>query len=224
MTGPLYHLGRFCARHHRFVIAAWILAAVGLALMGRAAGHNTSDDLTLPGTGSTTATDVLEQRLPDQAYGSNPLVIESHRGKLTDSKNEQAVDDTVKEVRNTPHVVEAVNPLGDEGAAFLSKDKTIAYIPVTLDVSQSDLTEDEAQQVLDAGKPARDAGLDVSLGGYAGQQLSKPSTHQSEAIGLAAAVVILLFAFGRRRRWRCRSSRRSWDSSARWRWSACSVC
>jgi putative drug exporter of the RND superfamily len=196
MTGPLYHLGRFCARHHRFVIAAWILAAVGLALMGRAAGHNTSDDLTLPGTGSTTATDVLEQRLPDQAYGSNPLVIESHRGKLTDSKNEQAVDDTVKEVRNTPHVVEAVNPLGDEGAAFLSKDKTIAYIPVTLDVSQSDLTEDEAQQVLDAGKPARDAGLDVSLGGYAGQQLSKPSTHQSEAIGLAAAVVILLFAFG----------------------------
>ena len=93
-------------------------------------------------------------------------------------------------------MVKAVNPLGDKGAAFLSKDKTIAYIPVTLDVSQSDLTEDEAQQVLDAGKPARDAGLDVSLGGYAGQQLSKPSTHQSEAIGLAAAVVILLFAFG----------------------------
>jgi putative drug exporter of the RND superfamily len=48
----------------------------------------------------------------------------------------------------------------------------------------------------DAGDPARQAGLDVSLGGYAGQQLSKPSTHQSEAIGLAAAVVILLFAFG----------------------------
>jgi putative drug exporter of the RND superfamily len=196
MTGPLYHLGRFCARHHRLVIAAWIVAAVGLALMGRAAGHHTSDDLTLPGTGSTKATDVLEQRLPDQAYGSNPLVLESRHGKLTDSKNEQAVEDTVKELRNTPHVVKAVNPLGDDGAAFLSKDKTIAYIPVTLDVSQSDLTVDEAQQVLDAGDPARHAGLDVSLGGYAGQQLSKPSTHQSEAIGLAAAVVILLFAFG----------------------------
>ena len=36
----------------------------------------------------------------------------------------------------------------------------------------------------------------MSLGGYAGQQLSKPSTHQSELIGLAAATVILLFAFG----------------------------
>jgi RND superfamily putative drug exporter len=196
MTGPLYHLGRFCAGHHRLIIAAWIVAAVGLALAGRAAGERTSDDLTLPGTGSTKATDVLEQRLPDQAYGSNPLVIESPHGKLTDSKNKQAVDDTVKEVRKTPHVVKAVNPLSDKGAAFLSKDKTIGYIPVTLDVSQSEITKDEAQEVLDAGDPARDAGLDVSLGGYAGQQLSKPSTHQSEAIGLAAAVVILLFAFG----------------------------
>ena len=196
MTGPLYHLGRFCARHWRPVVAVWIVAAVGLAIMGRAAGHKTSDDLTLPGTGSTKATDVLEERLPNQAYGSNPFVLESHHGKLTDSKNKQAVDDTVKDVRNTPHVVKAVNPLSDEGSAFLSKDKTIAYIPVTLDVSQSDITKDEAQQVLDAGDPARDAGLDVSLGGYAGQQLSKPDTHQSEAIGLAAAVVILLLAFG----------------------------
>jgi putative drug exporter of the RND superfamily len=196
MTGPLYHLGRFCARHHWLVIAAWIVAAVGLAFMGRAAGHHTSDDLTLPGTDSTKATDVLEKRLPDQAYGSNPLALVSHNGRLTDSKSKQAVDDTVKQVRNTPHVVKAVNPLGDEGKAFLSKDKTIAYIPVSLDVSQSDITKDEAQQVLDAGDPARAAGIDVSLGGYAGQQLSKPSTHQSEAIGLAAAAVILLFAFG----------------------------
>ena len=196
MTGPLYHLGRFCTRHHWLVIAVWIVAAVGLVVAGRAAGDRTSDDLTLPGTGSTQATDVLEQRLPNQAYGSNPLALQSHHGKLTDSTNEQAVDDTIKKLRTTPHVVKAVNPLGDEGSAFLSKDKTIAYIPVTLDVSQSDITEDEAQEVLDAGKPARDAGLDVSLGGYAGQQLSKPDTHQSEAIGLAAAVVILLFAFG----------------------------
>ncbi|HEY1277917.1 MAG TPA: MMPL family transporter, partial [Thermoleophilaceae bacterium] len=196
MTGPLYHVGRFCARRHTMVIVAWVVAAIALALGGRAAGHLTSDDLTLPGTDSTQATDVLETSLPDQAYGSNPLVIQSSGGKLTDSKNKQAVDATVKQVRNTPHVTKAVNPLGDQGSALLSKDKTIAYIPVTMDVGSSDITKDQAQAVLDAGDPARDAGLDVSLGGYAGQQLSKPNTHQSEAIGLAAAVVILLFAFG----------------------------
>jgi putative drug exporter of the RND superfamily len=196
VTGPLYHVGRFCARHHRLVIAMWVVAALGLALAGRAAGDRTSDELSLPGTDSTKATDVLESRLPDQAYGSNPLVLEAGHGKLTDSKNEKAVDATVKEVRQTPHVIKAVNPLDDKGSAFLSKDKKIAYIPVTLDVGQSDLTKDDAQAVLDAGDPARDVGMDVSLGGYAGQQLSKPDTHKSEVIGLAAAVVILLFAFG----------------------------
>jgi putative drug exporter of the RND superfamily len=196
VTGPLYHVGRFCARHHWVVIAVWIVAALGLALGGRAAGDRTSDDLRLPGTDSTKATDVLEARLPDQAYGSNPLVIEAERGKLTDSKNRQAVDQTVTEVRETPHVTKAVNPLGDDGSAFLSKNEKIGYIPVTLDVGQSDITKNDAQQVLDAGDPAREAGMEVSLGGYAGQQLSKPDTHTSEAIGLAAAVVILLFAFG----------------------------
>ena len=85
-------------------------------------------------------------------------------------------------------MIGAVNPLSDKGSEFLSKDKKIAYIPVRLDVSQSDITNDEAQAVLDAGEPAEQAGIDVALGGYAGQQLSKPDTHMSEAIGLGAAV------------------------------------
>ena len=53
MTGPLYHLGRFCARHNKVLMAVWLVAAIGLALAGRTAGDRTSDELTLPGTGST---------------------------------------------------------------------------------------------------------------------------------------------------------------------------
>ncbi len=40
------------------------------------------------------------------------------------------------------------------------------------------------------------AGLETSVGAYVGQQLSKPDTGVSDAIGIAAAIVILLFAFG----------------------------
>ena len=196
MTGPLYHVGRFCARHHWLLIAVWIAGAIAIAMAGRAAGDRTSDNLILPGTGSTKASDVLEARLPEQAYGSNPLVLRTASGKLTDKANKQAVDQTVKDVRNTPHVNRAVNPLDKDGAPFLSKDKTIAYVPVTLDVGQADLQKDEAQAILDAGDAAKKAGIAVSLGGYAGQQLSKPDTGASDLIGLAAAVVILLFAFG----------------------------
>jgi len=193
----LYRLGRLCGRRARIVLAAWIVLAAGLVALGAAAGHQTSDDLSLPGTGSTQATDLLTANLPDQANGSNPLVIQAPAGeKVTGSKHKDAIEQTVTAVRDVPHVTKAVNPFGQNGAALISEDQAIAYIPVTLDVGPSDLTEDEARQVLDAGAPATAAGLDVSLGGYAGQQLSKPDTEISEAIGLAAAVVILLFAFG----------------------------
>jgi putative drug exporter of the RND superfamily len=46
--------------------------------------------------------------------------------------------------------------------------------------------------VIAASSPARDAGFDVETGGYLGQAVSKADTESSEAVGLAAAVVILL--------------------------------
>ena len=195
MTGLLYHIGGFCSRRHRWVIAAWVLVALALAILGHAAGGKTSDNLSLPGTGSKKATDTLQASLPAQANGSNPMVIQTTHGKVTDADNKQAVDDTVSQLQKTAHVTSAVNPLSNP-QALVSSNGTIAYIPVALDVSRSQITKDQAQAVLDAGAPATKAGLHVSLGGYAGQQLSKPSTHESEIVGLLAAVVILLFAFG----------------------------
>ena len=51
-----------------------------LVVVGQASGDKTNDNLTLPGTGSTTATELLEDNLPEQAYGSNPLAIEAKGG------------------------------------------------------------------------------------------------------------------------------------------------
>ena len=196
MTGLLYHLGRFSARRHWLVIATWVGCVVALAAVSHAVGEKTSDNLNLPGTDSTRATDLMGKRLPAQANGSNPLTLKVDSGKLTDSKNEKAVEQTVTALKHTPHVISVVDPTTKEGAPFLSKDKTIGYIPVALDLGQGDLTTEQAQAVLDAAQPARDAGMQVAVGGYVGKTLSKPSTHVSEAIGLGAAMIILLFAFG----------------------------
>jgi putative drug exporter of the RND superfamily len=174
----------------------WLVAAIALVSVSRAAGDNTTDNVSLPGTGSTNAQDLLQERLPQQAYGSNPVVLKAKSGKLTDDQNSQAVADTVSELKKTPHVTSAISPLSKEGSAFLSKDKTIGYIPVLLDVGPSDLTKEEAQAVLDATEPARKVGMKTAVGGYVGKQLSKPSTESSEAVGLTAAVIILLFTFG----------------------------
>jgi len=178
------------------VIVAWLLVAVALAVGANAAGSKNSDNLSLPGTGSTNAQNLLKDHLPSQAYGTNPVVLEAHSGKLTDSKNKKAVNDTVDSLKKEPSVTRAVSPLGKAGKVALSKDKKIGYISVTLKEGPADLTEEEAQKIIDAEHPASDAGLEVATGGYLGQAVSKSDTESSEAIGLAAAVIILLFAFG----------------------------
>jgi putative drug exporter of the RND superfamily len=197
MTAPLYAIGRFCARHHYPVIAAWVILAIALVLIGQAGGSKTSENLTLPGTGSTKATELLEDNLPEQAYGSNPLVIEAPSGaKLTEPKYSAAVAETAKNLEALPDVNSAVSPLSPAGVNTLSKDQQIGYFPVVLGIGPGEIDEEQAERILNAAKPAEAAGLRTSIGSYVGQQLSKPSTETSEAIGLAAAVVILLFAFG----------------------------
>jgi putative drug exporter of the RND superfamily len=197
VTGPLYAIGRFCSRHHWPTIAVWLVIAVVLVVLGQAGDSKTNDNLTLPGTGSTAATELLEDNLPEQAYGSNPLVFQAKAGaSLTAAKYRKAIDQSVKRLNALPEVNSAVNPLTPAGADFLSKDRSVAYVPVVLGVGPGELTENHAQAVLDAGDPAEAAGLKVAVGAYVGQQLSKPDTGASDAIGIAAAIVILLFAFG----------------------------
>ncbi|MFL5898548.1 MAG: MMPL family transporter [Solirubrobacterales bacterium] len=196
MTAPLYAIGRFCSRHHYPVIAAWVVLAIALVAIGQASGSKTSENLTLPGTDSTKATELLEDSLPQQAYGSNPLVLEAPRGKLTDPKYAQPVAEVVKRLESLHDVNSAVSPLSPQGAALLSKDREVGYIPVVLAIGPGEIDEEQAERILDAAAPAEAAGLNAAVGSYVGQQLSKPATETSEAIGLAAAVIILLFAFG----------------------------
>jgi len=196
VTGPLYAIGRFCSRHHYPVIAVWLALAIALVAIGQASGSKTSENLTLPGTDSTRATELLEENLPEQAYGSNPLVLEAPAGRqLFESKYSAGVTQTVERLEALPDVNSAASPLA-ERSPTISKNGQIGYIPVVLSLGPGELNEAKAQQILDAAQPARAAGLHTAVGAYVGQQLSKPSTETSEAVGLAAAVIILLFAFG----------------------------
>src|ERR1700744_3251963 len=203
MTGPLYAIGRWCSRHHWPVIGAWILLAIVLVAIGQASGSKTSENLTLPGTGSTLATELLEENLPEQAYGSNPLVLEAPPGaKLSEPKFAKAVEETSKGLEKLPDVNSAMSPLAPGAQTLSQKDPNIGYIPVVLGVGPGEITESESQRLLyaaeafDAAGPVEAAGGNAAVGGYVGNQLSKASTEKSEVIGLVAAVIILLFAFG----------------------------
>ena len=195
MTGPLYRLGGLCVRHHRIVLAVWLAAFIALAVAARSAGPDLSDNLTLPGTDSQQATDLLNKRFPSQANGTIPLALTAPKGfSVTDSKYRSGIDATVKNLRADSDVRSATSPL--DQSSLVGKDKQVGYIAVNMRASPSQLTLDDARRLSDDAQPARSAGLQAAYGGYVGQKLSKPNTHSSEGVGLAMAIIVLLFTFG----------------------------
>ena len=197
MARALYPLGRRCAEHGRLAVAAWVVLAVAVSLVANTVGRETSNNLTLPGTNSTKATDLLDDRLPRQANGTNPVVLEAPQGqRLTSGANRKAVDDTVKSLERNRYVRSATSPLSREGKDALSNDERIGYISTLLTVGPDELDVDEANEIIDAANPARNAGLTVAVGGYLGEEVSKPDTGTSEIVGIVAAIIILLITFG----------------------------
>jgi putative drug exporter of the RND superfamily len=195
VTPLLYRLGGLSVRHRRVVVAIWLVVFAGLAVAARSAGPDLNDNLTLPGSDSQKATDLLEARFPSQANGTNPVVLRAPKGaKLTDSKYKQPIDQTIAAFKKDPDVRGATSPLDNKD--IRSKDGRTGYIALNLSASPSELTTDDAQRIVNEADPARDAGLSVSFGGYVGQKVSKPETHSSEAVGLTMAVIVLLLTFG----------------------------
>jgi putative drug exporter of the RND superfamily len=197
MTGALYGLARFCARHRFWILTVWLVVAVALVGVSHRLGDNTNDNLTLPGTNSQHATDTLAKSFPDQANGTSPIVLHVSNGKLTDSKYASAVNQAATDVAKAPDVASVVNPLTSQGAAALSQNQATGYLSVTLSVNPGQLSKDDAQTIINAAaKPAEAAGIQVETGGQLGAKVSTPSTETSELIGIIAAMVILTLTFG----------------------------
>jgi uncharacterized membrane protein YdfJ with MMPL/SSD domain len=194
----LHRLGMLCARKPLFVIGAWVvLLVVVFGAVGRF-GAVTNNNVSLPGTGSQEATDLLQAKFPPQQNGANPIVFDIRSGKLTDDKYKQAIKQSIQNIKHAPHVYSVTNPLSSSGqtAGLLSKDKQTAFAPVLLDVGSSDLTEEIAQRVFDANKPAEKAGITVAAGGNVGTTLSSEESETSEVVGIIVAMIILSLVLG----------------------------
>ena len=199
MTPVLYALGHFCTKHRWVVVIAWIIIAVGLLFGSKSLGWDTSNNLTLPGTGSQDATNLLNERWPDAANGSIPVVLGAPGGNLiSDSQYTDAINETVSKYENDSGVLSVVSPLGTstQSQSLNSEDGQISVISVTIKDSPSDLTVSEGNHLVNLAGPAKQAGLTVGVGGYVGNAVSNPNVDFSVIVGIIAAIIILLFTFG----------------------------
>ncbi|GAA3305401.1 MMPL family transporter [Dactylosporangium vinaceum] len=179
-------LGRWCATHPRAVLGAWLLVIAALVATAAVAGRPTDNDVTLPGSDAQTARDLLGTR---DARADALLVL--HAGSRLDTDAAKAATAaTAAAVSAVPHVQSVA------ATPTLSGDGRTGYLTVTLDVAPRDLEKSTADAIVAAAAPARAAGIETVAGGALAPAADRDSGRLPELLGLLAAALLLLLAFG----------------------------
>ncbi|MFL6056646.1 MAG: MMPL family transporter [Actinoallomurus sp.] len=194
MTGILERLGRFCARHARWVMLVWLAAAVGVGVLGVAKGGTFVQQDRLPGTETQRSIDLLRKNFPDLTGPTATIVFHPQQGvSLSDWRVALQVGKAIQQVGALPRVAIAENPYGGTGGAK-GKDAVVAV--AHFKGTARDLSIDDLHALQEATEPARQAGVDVDFGGLAMTILNQPTAGPKEGVGVVLALGVLLFAFG----------------------------
>jgi RND superfamily putative drug exporter len=192
MTSFLYRLGRGAARRRWLTVGTWIVAVVAIFSIGGALGGKLTDDFKLPDSESQRAYDLLADRFPSASGTSADVVFHATSGTLADEQ--EIVSSTLAAIEQLPHVVAVTDPLGTDGA--LSQDGSIGYAQVSYDEPAPDLGTGPYDRLESIVDDARTSDLQVEIGGEYASWGSQSEPGTSELVGLLAAMVILLIAFG----------------------------
>jgi putative drug exporter of the RND superfamily len=194
--GAVARVARWCVEHWRRTLVAWIVGLVAVGALSSAVGTRVATDFSLGGTESQRAQDVLDRDFPSQAGDVDQIVFHTRRGVMTDPGVRSRVAPVLARIARLPHVASVTSPYGRGGAEAISRDGRTAFATVRFDEQAADLTMAAVDRVISTADAARSPGLQVELGGAAIEQSRTTSLGAATAIGLAAAIVVLLLAFG----------------------------
>jgi RND superfamily putative drug exporter len=191
----LYRIGRWAFRRRRLVGGLWLGALLLAVAAAALAPAGEEEELSMPGTESQKAFDLLDERFPQSnSQGADArLVFRAPDGqRVTARENKAAVEDALGSLDGGGQVASTTDPY-TTGA--VSEDGTIAYSTITYTADAVDLTEPTKSALEDAASQARDAGLTVEIGGSALDADEEPGG-MTEIIGVAVAAVVLVIALG----------------------------
>ncbi|MFW6691464.1 MMPL family transporter [Streptomyces sp. MAR4 CNX-425] len=190
-------IARWCFRHRFLVIGGWLLLlAVLLGGMRAAGGAAFTEEYGLPGTESSKAAELMSAQFERTSGDTSTLVLHATGGEVTDPAVRADVHKTLARVAGVPQVGAVTGPFGPDGAAQVSDDRRTAYATVTFTEQRQSLDTENIQRVVDLGAELRSDALRVEFGGAVIGELESPSTSSSELIGLLAAAIVMLYAFG----------------------------
>src|SRR5438067_3172138 len=191
--GLVARIAHWTSTHRRFTVLAWLSALVVALAVSGAAGSHYSNNNSLKGTESQRATDLLARSFPSQAGDADQIVLHVRQGRVTDPAVRARMNPVLSRVARLPHVTGVVSPFGPQS---VSRDGRTAFAIVTFDKRANAVPKAAVKRVIAVAETARSPQLQVELGGQAIQQVNGISLGTPTAIGLAAAIVVLLITFG----------------------------
>jgi putative drug exporter of the RND superfamily len=191
------HLTRWCFRRRYLVVGLWVTGLVLLVLAGKAAGKDYSQGFSVPGTDSTRAQQLLAGVPRGPGSGDDTIVIHTNGVTVvTDPAVRQRVSQAFTAIAGQPLTANLDSPYLSTAGRQVSADQHTAYAIVSFTKQDQDLTKADITPLVDTASTLRGPDLQVEFGGGAFQTLKGSPLSGSVAIGLAAAAIVLLLAFG----------------------------
>ena len=190
-------LARWSTTHRRLVVIGWIVMIVAIGTLASKVGTEYSNNFTLPNSDAQRASDLLEHSFPTQAGDRDQIVFRVAHGSVLDPTVRAHMEAMFAEVAKLPHVSAVISPYaGPSAGKAISANHQIAFATVVFDEKANLLPVSAAERVVKVAQAARQPGLEVELGGQAIEATQQAGFGLSTAVGLMAAIVVLLITFG----------------------------
>jgi RND superfamily putative drug exporter len=188
----LARLAGACHDHRWRVLLLWIAGIVIFNVAAHSAGSNFTNNL---GTGPQRVQQILNEAFPGQS-GSQDQVVIVTSGPVTAASVQARTADLVRALQPLAHVSQVISPFTPAGQHQISTDGHIAYVQLAFDQQTGDLPSAAIKHVVSVARSFAAPGYRVALGGPAIGLVAGGSPGADEGIGILAAIVIMLLAFG----------------------------
>jgi putative drug exporter of the RND superfamily len=180
-------IGTWCYDHRRTVLLGWIIGVIAIVAVASAVGSRFLNDFGGVGQ-SQQVSSILARRFPAQAGDAAQVVFRSAAPIRTPAVVAR-IDKALAAIRPLASVT-SVSPL------VTARDGRTALSTVQFDAISAKIPAGDIKGVIAKAESYARPGLRVALGGPPISAVVSPSPGSSEGIGISAAIVIMLLAFG----------------------------
>ncbi|MEP7201099.1 MAG: MMPL family transporter [Ilumatobacteraceae bacterium] len=175
------------------MFAIWLPLLIGISAIGGAIGSNYHTDFNLPNSDSKVVQDALKSGGNSEDAGWTAQIVFTSPNGTDDPAVKAAMEPFFAEVDKLDGV-KVVSPYSSEGAGFNSMAKPISFAQLSVTERSQSATIKLADKIQEIGDHVvRPPGLEIQ---YGSQLFAGFALPESEILGILAAVMILMVAFG----------------------------